>query len=290
MIERCAPRGAVAALSSLFMLLAAVLALGAPATVNAQAAGHPADSWRFALTPYLWLPSLDGTLQYQRPPGSGNPSVGVDSEALLEALDFAFMLAGEARRGRWSVYSDYIYLKLSASKGNVRSVDFGGGGADVIASGDRGTDTTLKGSLFTLTGGYRLRDDPGSAMDAIAGFRYFHVTVTTDWRLSAAVNGPGPGQNFAATGSVSDTEDLWDAIVGLRGRIKLAERWSFPYYVDIGAGSSALTWQALAGVSYEFKWGEANLAYRHLVYDQKDGKLLQDFEFSGPMLGVTFRF
>ena len=270
------------------LLLTGALALAAPAAAQTPAA--PAEAWKYALTPYLWLPSLDGTLTYQRPPGSGNPSVGVDSEALLEALDLAFMLSGEARRGRWSVYSDYIYLKLSASKGNVRSVDFGSGGAVVAVSGDQGTDTTLKGSLFTLAAGYGLRDDPGAAMDAIAGLRYFHVTVTTDWRLSAAVNGPGPGQSFAATGSISDTEDLWDAVVGLRGRIRLADRWSVLYYGDIGAGSSALTWQALAGMSYGFKWGEANLAYRHLVYDQKAGKLLQDFKFSGPMLGATFRF
>ena len=32
------------------------------------------------------------------------------------------------------------------------------------------------------------------------------------------------------------------------------------------------------------------LAYRHLYYDQKDDKLIQDMRFSGPALGVTFRF
>ncbi len=32
------------------------------------------------------------------------------------------------------------------------------------------------------------------------------------------------------------------------------------------------------------------LTYRHLYYDQKDEKLIQDMRFSGPSLGVTFRF
>ena len=32
------------------------------------------------------------------------------------------------------------------------------------------------------------------------------------------------------------------------------------------------------------------LAYRHLYYDLKDDKLLQNMSFSGPALGVTFRF
>jgi len=32
------------------------------------------------------------------------------------------------------------------------------------------------------------------------------------------------------------------------------------------------------------------LTYRHLDYDEKGDKLVQDLRFSGPALGVTFRF
>ena len=46
----------------------------------------------------------------------------------------------------------------------------------------------------------------------------------------------------------------------------------------------------MAGIGYSFKWGEALLAYRHLYYEQKEGKLLQDVSFSGPALGAAFRF
>lgn len=276
-----------------WVLLAAVLALGASGPVAAQTGGGNPGSWQFSLTPYLWLPSVDGTLKYNLPPGSGSPTVEVDSETLLDALDFGFMLAGEARRGRWSVFADYIYLKLFASKSAVRSVDFNVGAPAINPSSttaNLGTEATLKGSVLTLAGGYSLTDNPDFQLDAIAGLRYFHVTATTSWQLTAAVNGPGPGQTFAAAGSISETEDLWDAIVGVRGRAKLGDRWFLPYYLDVGTGSSDLTWQALAGLSYGFKWGELTFAYRHLVYDQKDDKLLQNFKFSGPMLAATFRF
>jgi len=275
------------------VLLAAALAFGASAPADAQTSGANPGHWQFSVTPYLWLPSVDGTLKYQLPPGSGSPTVEVDSETLLDALDFGFMLAGEARRGRWSVFADYIYLKLSASKSAVRSVDFNVGAPAINPSSttaNLGTEATLKGSVLTLAGGYSLSDNSESRMDAIAGLRYFHVTATTSWQLTAAVNGPGPGQTFAAAGSISQSEDLWDAIVGVRGWAKLGGRWFLPYYLDVGTGSSDLTWQALAGLSYGFKWGELTFAYRHLVYDQKDDKLLQDFKFSGPMLAATFRF
>jgi hypothetical protein len=36
--------------------------------------------------------------------------------------------------------------------------------------------------------------------------------------------------------------------------------------------------------------GALNQASHHLYYDQKDDKLIQDMRFSGPALGVTFRF
>jgi opacity protein-like surface antigen len=261
--------------------------------VRAQAqTASPEERWTYSITPYLWLPSFNGTLRYSRPPGSGSPDVSVNEGSLLDALDAAFMISGEARRGKWSLYGDYIYLKLSTSKSNVSSVDFNAGARvnPFSTTVNTGTESELKGSLLTLAAGYSLADDGASRHDVIAGARYFDVTATTNWRLSATVNGPGAGQTFPATGSVSKSEGLLDAIVGVRGRARLADRWFIPYYADIGAGSSKSTWQALAGVSYVYQWGEVALAYRYLEYDQKDDKLMQNFRFNGPMLGATIRF
>ena len=68
------------------------------------------------------------------------------------------------------------------------------------------------------------------------------------------------------------------------------QSWYFPYYADIGAGDSEITWQLYAGVGYAFKWGDIKLGYRHLHYDQGKDKLIQDMKFKGPLLGVSFRF
>jgi hypothetical protein len=57
-----------------------------------------------------------------------------------------------------------------------------------------------------------------------------------------------------------------------------------------GAGSSQLTWQALAGIAYSYSWGEVKAVYRHLSYDEDIGKLMQGFESRGPAFGATFRF
>jgi len=270
--------------------LAVLLLIFAVGPARAQTAWE--ERWTYSLTPYLWLPSVDGTLKYQLPAGTGSPSVDVNGQTLLHAIDFAFMMSGEARRGRWSFFGDYIYLKLSGSQGAVKSVNFNTGDPPVaaVATLNAGTESRLKGDMVTLAAGYSLAGSADSPFDVIGGLRYFGVTASTDWRLSAAVTGSSPGQTFAAAGSVSQTDDLWDGIVGVRGRAKLADHWYLPYYADVGTGSSRVTWQAFAGVSYAFHWGEVTLAYRHLVYDQRDDKLLQDFRFSGPLLGATFRF
>jgi hypothetical protein len=85
--------------------------------------------------------------------------------------------------------------------------------------------------------------------------------------------------------------DLWNGIIGVKGRVWLgSSNWSIPYYLDVGTGSSNLTWQGMLGVAYSFKWGAVTLAYRNLYFDQGGDKLIQDMRFNGPELGVTFRF
>lgn len=49
----------------------AVLALACIAVSSAALAETSSDEWRFQLTPYLWLPTIDGTLNYDLPPGGG---------------------------------------------------------------------------------------------------------------------------------------------------------------------------------------------------------------------------
>jgi hypothetical protein len=89
---------------------------------------------------------------------------------------------------------------------------------------------------------------------------------------------------------VSDSENLWDGIVGIRGQFNLNDNWYVPYYADIGAGQSDRTWQVLAGIGYKFRWGDVLLAYRHLEYDFDSGFLLKDLSVSGPALGARFHF
>jgi hypothetical protein len=247
------------------------------------------EGWTFSLTPYLWLPNINGTLKYAIPPGGGGrPEVETGPNDYLENLSFALMLAGEARKGPWSIFSDLIYLDFDDEASSVKAVNFGG---DRIATDlNASTRSSFSGVAWTLGAGHTVVQNPKHRLDLVGGLRYFGLKASSDWQLTAAVNGP-QGQVFTRSGSISQKEELWDAIVGLRGRLKLGEGgWFLPYYLDVGAGSSELTGQALAGVGYTFKWGELLATYRYIYYDLKGDGLLQDVRFAGPAIGATFRF
>jgi len=269
------------------LILAAATLCLAPLAARAQ---PEADKWTFALTPYIWLPNVNGTLRYSPPAGTtGGPDVRTGPNDYLKNLSLALMLAGEARNGRWSILSDVIYLDFNKEQSNVSDVNFGG--SRVTSSLNATTSSSLTGVQWLLATGYTIAQTPKASADLISGFRYLRIDASTNWQLSAAVTGPGGTQTFPAAGSASARAQIWDWIIGVRGRFGIGDtKWSAPYYVDVGAGSSSITWQGMIGIAYSFKWGDASLVYRHLYYDQTSGGLLQSFSFSGPALGATFRF
>ncbi|MCC7486621.1 MAG: hypothetical protein IT529_16745 [Burkholderiales bacterium] len=272
--------------------LAVASVLLAPGAASAQGA---ADQWKFSLMPYLWLPSLEGTLRYGPPAAGGaSPNVSVDADTLIGSLDFAMMLSGEARKGRWSVLADAIYLDLSGDTSHVKSVDFnpGPGPVNVVnTSLNLGTQTDFKGTIFSLAGGYAAVEDSSATLDVIGGIRYIDLEATTTWQLTANVTGPAGTTPLTRFGSVTKSDRLWDAIVGVKGRVKLGgANWFAPYHLDVGGGDSKLTWQGMAGVGYAWKWGEVLLAYRYLYYEPGKNRVIEDIAFGGLGLGVNFRF
>lgn len=250
----------------------------------------PTVQWSFSITPYLWLPNVNGTLKYNIPPGAGgSPDVEVGPNEYLQNLQAVIMIAGEVRKDRWSVFTDLIYLDFADQDSSVKTINFGG--SLVSSSSNVQTRSSFRGIAWTLATGYAIETGKDVMLDVFGGLRYLEISASSDWQLVTSITGPGGGQTFPRTGGVSQSVPLWDGIVGARGRVLFAKsNWSIPYYLDVGTGSSNLTWQWLLGVAYSFKWGGVTLAYRELFYDQQDDKFLQDLRFSGPTLGVTFRF
>ena len=138
-------------------LAAALVPLSIMAAPAWGQSSSPASGWQFSITPYLWLPTMEGNLRYGPPSaGAATPNVSVDADALLSALDFAMMFTADARKGQWSIVTDLIYLDLSSDKSGVRGIDFnpGSGPVNISHTGlDIGTTTKVKGTVWSLAGG-----------------------------------------------------------------------------------------------------------------------------------------
>jgi hypothetical protein len=221
------------------------------------------DNWRFSVTPYLWLPTVNGTIKSSMPSGSlRGLEAKVGSNNYLDYLNVAIMLAGEVRKGKWSIYADVIYLDFSKEKSEVQAAVYNSSGRIPInTSLNTDTKSSLRGLVWNLLGTYRLLENPIITLDGMGGVRYFGLQASTDWQLSAAVNGPRQGETLARSGEISGREDIWDAIVGVRGRVRLgSSNWFVPYYFDVGTGTSIVTWQGLLGIGYSYKWIEGTIA------------------------------
>ena len=58
------------------------------------------QDWQFSLMPYIWLPTADGSLRFDSPPGTdSSPEVETSGNKWPDDLSFALMLKGEARKG-----------------------------------------------------------------------------------------------------------------------------------------------------------------------------------------------
>ena len=287
-------------------LAAGALGLAVAAGAAAQSGTTaPADAWRFSLTPYVWLPTINAHIDYPIPPvgGGGGGGGGGPIDGLIETeigpnryltnLNFALMLAGEARRGPYSVLVDYIGLRASGEGSSVGGLNIGGGRLPdpIVSAGlDTGTRTTLRADVLNLFGGYTVLENPRYRLDAIVGLRYARLEADLDWSLGASVTLPDGTLALQRAGTASASRSPLDGVVGVRGRWRLDDHWSFPYHFDVGAGSSQLTWQAFVGASRAFGWGEVLFAWRHLSLQDERREIFRRVSLSGPTIGATFRF
>jgi len=263
-------------------------------SLQSAAAEEDADGWQFRLTPYVWLPTLSGKLNYDLPTGGGDgaPRIDVGPTDWIDLLNGAFLLHGEARKERFFVFADVVYLGLESDNDRVIAVSAGSGNLIPIdASVNLDTKTDLDGFTMTLAGGFNLRGDETSSTDLFGGVRYFGMDTKTSWSLSADIDLPGNGDTLPRQGSIESDLESWDAIIGIKGERRIGNgKWALTYYLDVGTGDSDLTWQVIAGASYAYAWGDLIISYRHFEYDGGPQGLMEDFSFSGPVIGGRFSF
>ncbi len=162
-----------------------------------------------------------------------------------------------ARKGKWSLLADVIYLDVKADEtvsGIPASLD-------------------MRSLILTPAVGYTQVEAERGNLDLCVGARFLYLD--TDLSL-------GPFRE-------DKSGDGWDGIVGIRGKLNLSDKWYLPYGLDIGTGNADITWQGNLGIGYRFKWFDVNAGYRYMARDF-GGDVIEALDISGPYASIKFFF
>lgn len=235
-------------------------------TTPAAAQITPDDQWHVAVTPYLWFPGMHGTVGIQGRDASVHASAG---DVLSH---FRFGLAGttELQRKRLVVPIDFMWVRLQADK----SLPFPDVGAE-------SANVKIAELLMTPEVGFRAIDKGKLKIDALTGFRYWHVGQSMSF---------SPGDlGLNASGSLN-----WvDPLVGGRIQLALSPKIVLNILGDVGGwgAGSQLQYQAVGLIGYRLKPRWTLLAgYRYLDVDYRNNGNVFDVAMPGTAWGVTYTF
>lgn len=222
-----------------------------------------------SVTLYGWLPGVDTDVTSSS--GGISASTSVSASNILEALNFAFMAAGEVHYGRFGLLQDVVYSDLGTS-GNL---------SGPLAS-KVNVDVNMLISTTALS--YRAYDQDGWVVEPFAGARY------VSFEQNVKITGGGPlGVERAASVDLS----WWDPVIGVRGRAPITQRLSAAGFADIGGfgAGSQFTWEIYAGLDYAVTdWFSTVAGFRYLSIDYEDRGADLKLHTYGPVLGATLRF
>lgn len=234
------------------------------------------DEVSFVLTPYIWAAGITGDADVNN---VQRVHSHISSDKVLSNLAAGWMLDGEIHYGRWGVYGNGVYAKLSHLGSTSRVKD--GMTLDVNSN----TDAWL--GIYTAAGTYSAYVSKSLYLDVLGGVRFLQLNAKVQLGASIA-NTPYQGDKTLYS-SLSTS----DAVGGVKGRYRLGETsWYIPFYLDAGGGSAVakFTSQQALGIGYDFKEFDVGLYYNNIYYSLSNGNVSSYINMTGPAVAATFRF
>jgi hypothetical protein len=236
------------------------LVLGIPAVACAQVGEGGAPSrWTVELTPYLWAAGLDGDTAAD---GSGS-EIDTDYRFFsLDNLDFVLGVSVEARKGRWGMLYDAMYVEFS----------------DAFERSP-GSEVEVSGGFLETAGS--LAAPNGRAFELLFGLRHVALKATVD---------------VAPIPRASARETWLDPLVGIVFTHAFNDRWTVTLRGDLGGfGVSSESSELATHVAATFGWRLSEKltlrgGYRLLQMDFDGDALVLDATLQGYVVGVSLTF
>jgi hypothetical protein len=206
--------------------------------------GRSSDAWTFTAAPYLLIPWMDGKVAIR----GRDKEVDVSPSQIFENLQFGAMGYFEARKAKWGVGVDAVYMAL---------------GADI----DRpSANVDFNQHAYTFLGLRQLNEKVG----LVFGVRWNILQGKLDFKEPPL------------TGKFEETKQWVEPIVGLKVRHHLAGRLSFGFEGDIGGfgAGSDFAWQLWPTIGIDVsKRATLKFGYRVLSEDYDTGSGNEYFKY-----------
>lgn len=276
------------------MVLSAVSARAQVISSPPPSAGTPAG-WSFTVAPYIWLPSISASLRANgQRGGTVDSTIRAGVGDYISDLNFALMLGGAARYGRFSVLTDLVYVNasLTSDVSHLSSVNLGPGPIDIPRDQQIASGTRMAATVWSLAGGYTLLEGRWGNLDAVAGLRMLNLGSTSNYQLTANIQGPNNTVALSRSGSLTISANYVDAIGGVTGRINIPNsRFYVPFYVDAGSGALPFTWQVYGGLAYKAAaWADISIGYRYLAFQNGGSSGVRNLSLGGATIAANLRF
>ncbi|WP_046077807.1 hypothetical protein [Halomonas sp. HG01] len=218
---------------------------------------------------YLWGTDVDQTLE-------GGTRLETSRQTVMENLEFGLMGTLVHRRGPWLYGFDGLYADIGKDGDvDVPVESEEPDGPDAI---EAALDFTTRTTMAHAFVGHEWYRDANWSVYGTGGIRYTRfdtdLTVETD----------DGARRF-------DTEDnLTDATFGLRGHYSFTPRWSTPFIVDVGTGSTEISLQAFTAAEYAWGASSVTAGYRYMKWRLDDSDFLEEVIYEGPVVAYSYRF
>jgi hypothetical protein len=222
------------------------------------------DSWHVGVTPYLWFAGMHGTVGALGRQTSVHASFG----DIISNFNIGFMATFEARKNRFGTTTDLVWMRLSDDKA-----------LPSLLTGITSVDVKLRQFVLTPKLYYRVVDQQKIKVDAMVGFRFFHI---------------GEGLEFSPNliGGVDASQNWADAVGGARFQIPLSEKALVTIAGDAGGGGARVDYQVAALLGYRIgKKCILQAGWRYMDVDFRGANaFIYDVATSGVVGGVTINF
>ncbi len=227
---------------------------------NANAQSSDATQW--SVTPYIW--GSDTSLDFAL---NGSPVGGADLSFsdLLDVVETAFQIHVEGGKGSWSAFVDFTFISTS----DIEELP-------IVQIDIDSEQTVLDAAAAYWPGGV------GSPLNLFGGVRYSKFDDTFGFSVGGT-----------PVGATRSKQDYVDALLGIRYRFDLSDRWALLTHGDVSFGDSEGTWQVQGLFAYTVGKKRQNqilFGYRYKQAEFKDGALTTDYTYSGPIAGFAFGF